>query len=87
MLVGLVPAASTVEATASEDEQDDENDQKCGAIHGGLLNKTNRAGARLFAVYLINIDQEQWFLLRLLIARTGPQSADLQARRPHKCRP
>jgi hypothetical protein len=36
MLVNSVPAASTVEAAATEDEQDDENDQKCGAIHGSL---------------------------------------------------
>jgi hypothetical protein len=65
MLVSSVPATSAVEATATEDEQDDEDDQKCSAIHRGLLGRTNRARARIFAVYLVNNDQTKWFLLRL----------------------
>jgi hypothetical protein len=37
LLDASVPAPSAVKATSAKYKQDDEDDQKCGAIHGRLL--------------------------------------------------
>jgi hypothetical protein len=38
----LVPASSAVNATATENEQDDEDDKKCRRVHGTLLQSRER---------------------------------------------
>jgi hypothetical protein len=43
LLDASVPTPSAVKATSAEYKQDDEDDQKCGAIHGSLLREIEPA--------------------------------------------
>ena len=55
LLDGSVPASSAVKATAAKYEQDDEDDQQCGAIHGSLLRETEPANvARIERAVMIS---------------------------------
>jgi hypothetical protein len=55
----LVPAPSTVKATATENEQDDQDDQKCSAIHGSLLAETKPKQLSGSAGLVVNPDEEE----------------------------
>src|SRR4030095_9386632 len=55
LLDASVPAPSAVKATSAEYKQDDEDDQKCGAIHGSLLRETEQANvARIERAVMIS---------------------------------
>jgi hypothetical protein len=47
-LKNSVPSPSTIKATSAENKQEDEDDEKCGAIHGSLLRENELANLARF---------------------------------------
>ena len=57
------PAPSTVEAAATDKEQDNYYDEKCGGIHDSLQAKPTGRFARLKLLRRKrNLDGQEWFL-------------------------